>query len=497
MHIKRAALNFTVLATAFASWGEASATASFDYDMSMLGVQMIDAAPENSWVKLNQNKYRDVWIPEDRRATSYGSPSNIIGAWSSFAYDSNRAKLTLWGGGHANYAGNEVYRWDFNTLSWENASLPSEVVNLGGGVWQTVDGVHHSPIAAHTYDTNVFLPIADRLVVFGGPNYDTGVHFQDYANGNKRTGPYFWDPSKADPNKVGGLTGSQVNPAAYPGVVGGEMWQNRDNLNGTSGSLSKPGLTSPGWVNTATAYAEEGGKDVVYVQAGTALHRYIVSDANDASTDVYQLAGWQNNSATWSGQGAGAYSPDHQLFLRTAEIGNNPYFVVWDTSVVSRNVLITPLEIGAVFPDWDLDKYGLDYDPIRERFLLWNAVDVWELIPPTHDYLVGTWELKKLLARKNDGSAPNRYLLPTNRVDEGVLGKWEYVPELDVFLGLLDRQNGDVWAYKPTGWNPTLATLASNSAAAPVASSLLLLLSMGAPLLMRFHRSRLSGVEDA
>jgi hypothetical protein len=38
-------------------------------------------------------------------------PGSILKAWSSFAWDSNRGDVILWGGGHANYGGNAVYRW--------------------------------------------------------------------------------------------------------------------------------------------------------------------------------------------------------------------------------------------------------------------------------------------------------------------------------------------------------------------------------------------------
>ena len=47
-------------------------------------------------------------------------------------------------------------------------------------------------------------------------------------DGVTKTGPYLWDPSRADANMVGGLDGSQVAPATYPDVTGGRMWTNRN-----------------------------------------------------------------------------------------------------------------------------------------------------------------------------------------------------------------------------------------------------------------------------
>jgi hypothetical protein len=34
----------------------------------------------------------------------------------------------------------------------------------------------------------------------------------------------------------------------------------------------------------------------------------------------------------------------------------------------------------------------------------------------------------------------------------GVLGKFEYVAEFDVYLGVLDPTEGNVWAFKPDDW---------------------------------------------
>ena len=36
----------------------------------------------------------------------------------------------------------------------------------------------------------------------------------------------------------------------------------------------------------------------------------------------------------------------------------------------------------------------------------------------------------------------------------GVLGKWKYLASHDVMLGLGDGFEGQVWIYKPVGWQP-------------------------------------------
>jgi hypothetical protein len=37
----------------------------------------------------------------------------------------------------------------------------------------------------------------------------------------------------------------------------------------------------------------------------------------------------------------------------------------------------------------------------------------------------------------------------------GVLGKWDYIDQYDVFIGVNNAHTGDIWVYKPEGWNPS------------------------------------------
>ncbi len=172
-------------------------------DLSVF-LSILESTPEGEWVKVNNNKFPDVWAPADLRplnGLSNPNPSRIILAWSSFAWDSNRGDLLLYGGGHANYSGNDVYRWRGTTQEWERASLPSEIIQDDLGNWKAIDGVYAAPSSAHTYDNNVFLPLADRFVVFGGAAYNNGGPYIRQINSTtgQKTGPYFFDPAKSDP----------------------------------------------------------------------------------------------------------------------------------------------------------------------------------------------------------------------------------------------------------------------------------------------------------
>jgi len=51
---------------------------------------------------------------------------NAVSAWSGGALDPvpGRERLLVWGGGHADYAGNEIYAFDLNSLSWQRLTEP-------------------------------------------------------------------------------------------------------------------------------------------------------------------------------------------------------------------------------------------------------------------------------------------------------------------------------------------------------------------------------------
>jgi hypothetical protein len=397
---------------------------------------IIAGLAENEWVKLNTNSFQDVWAPAELRAGN-GNPRSVIQAWGAATWDSNRNDYIFTGGGHANYGGNEVYRWSSTTLEWERASLPSEIVNIEGSQYETIDGYESTPISSHLYDNLEFLDGADRMVSFGGAAYNTGSGFIT-TDGSLQTGPYFWNPALGDPNQVGGVTGSHVDPANNPGIVGGEMWENRQTSETTG---PHPGRMQ----NGVTDYAVINGVETVFVGEGDGnLYQYSVPDVGDAGQDSWTQVGrfW----SAFSGGGAGAYDSSNNIFVRTA----GSYFTYWDLDSAgagNNNVLFDPADLTGGF---SLDAtYGMEYDPVRNRFVLWDGeADVWYLTAPESGPGSTGWEIER-------APTPTAKDVPeTPSVFTGVLGKWDYVDDYDIFVGVVDDITGDVWAYKPEGWDP-------------------------------------------
>ena len=408
----------------------------------------IAEAPEGSWLKINANRFEEVWTPVSQRAqvdgVALGSPRKIIAAWSSMTWDPNRHHLIIWGGGHANYAGNDVYRFDAADLRWHRASLPSAVEPLfDDRRFFTVDGALNAPISSHTYDNQEFLPQLDQFITFGGASYNAGRIFV-LDDGVTKTGPYLWDPSRADANMVGGLDGSQVDP----NVTGGRMWTNRNAI-----AVNGIGARRPdSFVNGTSAYVLEQGVESILVtespQNGGDLFRYQIPSLENPALDRWELVG--PGLRSYSDQGAGAYDPVRRLYLRTAKMGTSYGIVMWNVAtagLANNPIKFVPPNFNGQFV---LSKlHGMDFDSQRSVFVLWNGGGrIWYLKPPTSGpaFSATGWTVTEAPVSGTSS--------PALTAGTGVLGKWKYLASHDVMLGLGDGFEGQVWIYKPVGWQP-------------------------------------------
>lgn len=425
---------------------------------------VLDSMPENSWAQLNVNSFLSAAPDPQFRALPFGTyaarPESVIYAWSGFAWDSRRSQLLIYGGGHANYAGNEVYSWNFGTGAWQLASLPSQMAAIPGvnaeANYVPVDGAMNAPPSAHTYDNTVYLPIADRMLVLGGAVFQSGGQYtvQIDSSTSRVTGPYLFDPAKADGTKVGGTSGSGADGLQPNGIavnsVGGRMWQNRDISVGNFRSLS--------FVEGTTAVTVEGGHDVVYFSARTGggtstnLYRYEIADVQNPAFDQLTQVGtfWNaalNPSGAPNAWGAGAYDPVSRLYVF---IGSGSTFGAWDldnAGLTNPSYGVTPTVTGGAFNMSQMD--AIEWDPLRSRWLVWGGGGaIWALKAPAAGTVAGQWTLEKLA----DSSMFAAGQAPAEFVAQGALGKWDYAPELDAFVALEDSGNGAVWVYKPTAW---------------------------------------------
>jgi len=99
-----------------------------------------------------------------------GGPWAVMGAWSGGTFDPNSDSLIVWGGGHSDYAGNEVYAFNLATLSWTEVTNPSSTAG-GDNNGVLSDG---TPVSRHTYDGMTFISGTNQMFETSGADAPTG-----------------------------------------------------------------------------------------------------------------------------------------------------------------------------------------------------------------------------------------------------------------------------------------------------------------------------------
>lgn len=415
---------------------------------------LLAATPVGGWVNASaSSNWGSTW-PLPRYTGDLGS---IVYAWGSMAWDSDRGQIILWGGGHANYAGNEVYTLSGGTGQWARASLPSAYQS--GTSWVLGNG---APQSSHTYDNSLYLPISGRFATFGGAAWNSGSNFDSPAG---REGPWLWNPALADPNRVGGQDGTGLDPTA----LGSNAWQSR------RGSIT--GTLPPTFVESATAYRAEAGRDVVYIAADTgasgfpSLYRY---EFNLGGNDTVQKVGVMGAGQT-TYQGTAALDSGRGWFVRTLWPGSaSNDLAVWDLDLNNsanpnaNNSFAVRLQRQDGTP-FDIvgaggagSNAGITFEEISGHYFLFEGTTLNEIIPAENPdgSPASVWTV---IQRTCTGSCPSS-------AGQGVHGHWLAIPELGALALMAGYESGpkdvDVWLYhvaevpEPGTWLQLAAGLA-------------------------------------
>jgi hypothetical protein len=100
---------------------------------------------------------------------------SVLAAWSGGVADTKRNRLIVWGGGHSDYFGNEVYALNLAPPSLVRLTDPSPISNVNSCPEAYVDG---RPSSRHTYEGLVYVPQEDAMFSFGGSKSSCGAMSQ-------------------------------------------------------------------------------------------------------------------------------------------------------------------------------------------------------------------------------------------------------------------------------------------------------------------------------
>ena len=144
-------------------------------------------------MELPNTKIRSV-VPNP---TPAGDPGAVVTAWGGGTVDTARNRLLVWGGGHTDYQGNEMYALDLPSLSIKRIIDPSPQTSLSNCQSALPDG---TPVSRHTYDGLAYMSHADQMFSAGGSmapcghtdlgtwTYDFGTKKWNLKSGNSPSG---------------------------------------------------------------------------------------------------------------------------------------------------------------------------------------------------------------------------------------------------------------------------------------------------------------------
>lgn len=123
--------------------------------------------PPNTWYQAPNTKLIDV-CPDDPLIHGVVGCPGIV-SYSGGAMDQDHDLLYVWGGGHTDYSGNEVYVFNVDSLHWSRVTEP-----LSPPIFSQDPAAPGQPVSRHTYDGLAYIPTYDRLFAYGGSMADNG-----------------------------------------------------------------------------------------------------------------------------------------------------------------------------------------------------------------------------------------------------------------------------------------------------------------------------------
>jgi len=110
-----------------------------------------------AWEEVPNTKLEDYRTPDLPTTGDYFDFPGIMEGWSGGVLDTTENRLLIRGGGHSTYKGNEIYGFDFDTLTWSVAAPPQI-----SGITTIPEG--STPLGAtHTYDRHFYNAVTNEL----------------------------------------------------------------------------------------------------------------------------------------------------------------------------------------------------------------------------------------------------------------------------------------------------------------------------------------------
>lgn len=308
----------------------------------------------------------------------------VMSTWCGAALDTNQEQLIVWGGGHNDYFGNEVYALKLSTLAWSELTQP----DLGYPATYPGNGLlaNGNPVGRHTYDNLAFLPTQNLFFACHGNDFQSN------------TDNHTWtlNPSTQNPSAIG-------------------AWVKRDDIPGSNvgGSGIFPG--------SSCAYDPTSG------------HVFFVGD------DMFGLDEWNPSAGTGS-QWTITNGNSQQLPAQQMKCAIKPgdrmivtglgFTVSIPISGINKGVFTTLVTTGDKTIE-NANAPGFVFHPPSGKFVGWNG----GLTLYVFDTATNAWTVHAMTANTSPSTGFNT---PTAVQPDGTYGRFFYDAAHDVFGAVND-----------------------------------------------------------
>lgn len=356
------------------------------------------AIQPGTWATVSKNTVSDVDPANDPAANArhpdsppwrgMSGQAGVISAWNGGAFATgfgSKGSLVLWGGGHQDYYGNELYAFDMASQMWTRLSDPYANISfpVSSGVWP-----NNTPSVPHTYGFAGYHPGTNSFVSLITQSNNTPSH---------ATVPVLFDLNSRQ---------WRIGPSNPSGrlVYGG--WavydERRDSWWGEGG--------------------DSGGNFVNYRMNG--------NGANGT---------WTNYSAKFGAlYSRAAIDPVNDILVITLFHHDDSIRAV-DLKNPSGNTVT--LRQGGSIPTRD-GSHGWEWSPTRQAFIYWRrGASVHEVKLGGSDWRSGTWTWSNLTSSQNA-------VMPQDQ-STGVFNRFKIVSYDDMELAVVvNSVTGPVYAYR-------------------------------------------------
>lgn len=413
------------LTCAFACVLSSMAAAGSPDDLSAVGWHEL---PGTALTKAMVNGH-SICPPEEPSIHGVSGCGAVIRAWGSAVADTKRNRLILWGGGHNDYYGNELYALELGKTPVRMVRL-NEPTRPGNGIYgcqctSPVTGACNipeippppatgpkAPNSRHTYNQIEYLPEADAMFAFGG--FTAGcigvahddAWIADFAALERDNASAFWKRIDGD------LKSSGIKPGKAGSAYGGNIAYDPS--------------------RKAVWLSDQVGLFLLDPMSRT------VADKGEVPIGSY---------------GAMALNPESNVLL----------FVSWDSQKQSNRITVASTNLRgsirgsditermptckAMFSNGRLNNVGLVFDPVWKVFVAWpNFGDSVYLINPASKPVTissppvlsgevagyGCMEVTGEMLGRTHGPADSAHS-GEKHTSNGTYGRFRYFPSLDSF----------------------------------------------------------------